>query len=141
MPSADATTARLAAITYRFPEHEARSGELFMALMTLLARVPGVVVDGAVLRLVPRQPVGALPITAFALAAVAIPEIVFATPLPFDLTIGALRVCGAGGESVAVRPPVRIVGPLAAAGPVLRQRRCRERVGHRGVVGAGGRIR
>ena len=83
--SGAATTGRLAAITYRFPEHEARSGELFMALVTLLARVPGAMADGAVLRLVPRQPAGALPSTAFALAAVAIPGIVFATPLPFDL--------------------------------------------------------
>ena len=66
--------------------------------------MPGAVAAGRLLQLVPRQPTGALPITAFALAAVGTPEIEFATDLPFDLVLGALRLRGAGGEPVVGGP-------------------------------------
>jgi hypothetical protein len=89
---------RLTAITYRFPASTTGSVGLFDALRRILAPVPGVETVKRMIQVVPRRPVGALPITVFALGEGTRPEIAFATDLPFDLAVGDLRLRGAARE-------------------------------------------
>ena len=101
---------RLTAIVYRFPAQIAGSVDLFNGLAALLAPVSGVDFFGGMLHLVPHKPVGALPITVFALGEGATPEIAFATDLPIDLTIGALRLRGTGPQRARVSSSTTIAG-------------------------------
>ncbi len=106
---------RLTAIVYRFPAQVVGSVDLFNGLAALLAPVSGVEVVEGMLHLVPHKPVGALPITVFALGEAATPEIAFAADLPIDLTIGALRLHGTGPQHASVGSSITISRPLPPA--------------------------